>query len=71
MKVELEAGGLRAEIESEIRVFYKGTEIGLYRADVFVAERVIVEIRSRRTTVRRTNRNFSMNSRRRGSRSAC
>jgi GxxExxY protein len=45
MKVELEGRGLVAEIEREIRVNYKGTEVGLYRADLFVAERVIVEIK--------------------------
>jgi GxxExxY protein len=45
MKVELEARGLSAEIEAEIRVWYKGVEVGLYKADILVAGRVIVELK--------------------------
>jgi GxxExxY protein len=45
MKVELEARGLSTEIEAEIRVVYKGVEVGLYRADLLVAGRVIVELK--------------------------
>ncbi|MCE9561675.1 MAG: GxxExxY protein [Planctomycetes bacterium] len=45
MKVELEARGLLAEIETDIRVNYKGVEVGLYRADILVGSRVLVELK--------------------------
>src|SRR5436305_15313568 len=45
MKVELEARGFTAETEAEIRVFYKGVEVGLYRADVLVNGCVLVELK--------------------------
>jgi GxxExxY protein len=45
MKVELEARGLAAEIEAEIRVFYKSAEVGYYKADILVNSRVLVELK--------------------------
>ncbi len=45
MKVELEARGLTAEVEAEIRVIYKGVEVGFYKADLFVAGCVLVELK--------------------------
>src|SRR4051794_26486394 len=45
MKVELESRGFVAEIETDIRVNYKGVEVGLYRADIIVAGRVLVELK--------------------------
>jgi GxxExxY protein len=45
MKVELETRGLIADIEADIRVIYKGAEVGLYRADVLVNNRVLVELK--------------------------
>ena len=45
MKVELETRGLVAEIEAEIRVDYKGVEVGFYKADILVAGRVLVELK--------------------------
>src|SRR5947209_7116850 len=45
MKVELDSRGLAAEVESEIRVQYKGVEVGNYKADMFVCDRVIVELK--------------------------
>ena len=45
MQVELQARGLVAEIEAEIRVFYKEVEVGFYRADILVNDRVIVELK--------------------------
>jgi GxxExxY protein len=45
MKVELESKGLTADIESKIKVWYKGIVVGEYRADVFVNSAVIVEIK--------------------------
>jgi GxxExxY protein len=49
MKVELRSRGLPAEIESRIRVTYKGVKVGLYRADLFVAKSVIVELKVAKT----------------------
>ncbi len=45
MKVELEARGLDAETEAEIRVRYKGVEVGFFRADVLVNHCVLVELK--------------------------
>jgi GxxExxY protein len=45
MQVELRARGLNAEMESEIRVIYKGSEVGFYKADLFVNDCVIVELK--------------------------
>ena len=45
MKVELESRGVAAEVEAEIRVFYKGVEVGFYKADLLVADRVIIELK--------------------------
>jgi len=45
MKVELEARGFKADIESKIKVWYKGVIVGDYQADLFVNEAVIVELK--------------------------
>jgi len=45
MQVELQLRGLRADIESKIQVIYKGHEVGPYRADLFVNECVIAELK--------------------------
>jgi|ERR1051325_1637125 GxxExxY protein len=45
MKVELELRGLTAHLESQIRVYYKGVDVGHYEADIYVSECVIVEIK--------------------------
>jgi GxxExxY protein len=45
MQAELIATGLKAETESKIKVVYKGVVVGDYQADLFVANRVIVEIK--------------------------
>jgi GxxExxY protein len=45
MNVELQARGLVVETEAEIRVFYKGVEVGFYKADLFVNACVIVELK--------------------------
>jgi GxxExxY protein len=45
MQVELQARDLKAEIEAEIRVIYKGLEVGFYKADLWVNDRVIVELK--------------------------
>ena len=45
MQVELCQRGLKAEIESSIHVRYKGVVVGEYRADLFVNDAVIVELK--------------------------
>ena len=45
MKVELESRALEAETEAEIRVRYKGVEVGFFRADVLVNRCVLVELK--------------------------
>ena len=45
MKVELELRGLTAEIETKIRVRYKGRLVGGYRADILVNGCVLVELK--------------------------
>ncbi len=48
MQVELIARELKAEIEREITVTYKGTLVGNYEADLFVVETVVVELKTAR-----------------------
>jgi GxxExxY protein len=45
MQVELQARGLKAETEAEIRVLYKTVEVGYYKADLFVNDSVLVELK--------------------------
>jgi GxxExxY protein len=45
MKVELELRGLNAELETVIQVKYKGQNVGDYRADIFVNDCVLVELK--------------------------
>jgi GxxExxY protein len=44
-QVELQARGFTAEIEAEVRVKYKGVEVGFYKADLWVNRLVIVELK--------------------------
>ena len=45
MKVELELRGLKAEIEKDIQVQYKGQVVGDYRADILVNHCVLLELK--------------------------
>ena len=45
MQVELQRLGLKAEIEAPIKVKYKNVIVGDFRADLFVNDVVIVEIK--------------------------
>lgn len=45
MQVELQVRGLKTEVEADIRVLYKSIEVGFYKADLFVNDRVIVELK--------------------------
>jgi GxxExxY protein len=49
MQIELRLRGLCAETESDISVIYKGHEVGPYRADLFVNNCVIVELKVAKT----------------------
>jgi GxxExxY protein len=49
MQVELCARGLKAETEGEIRVTYKGVEVGFYKADLLVNDCVVVELKVAKT----------------------
>ena len=51
MQVELESRRISVKTEAEIRVNYKGVEVGFYRADLWVAERVIIELKVARSYV--------------------
>lgn len=45
MQVELNRRGFKAEIEAEIFVYYKNVEVGFYKADLFVNDCVIAELK--------------------------
>lgn len=45
MQVELQLRGLKALTEAEIHVHYKGVEVGFYKADVWVNDCVVVELK--------------------------
>jgi len=45
MQIELISRGLKAEMESKIRVMYKGVVVGDYQADLLVADQIIVELK--------------------------
>lgn len=44
--VELTARGVRAQREAVIDVFYRGVEVGHFRADLLVEGKVIVEVKA-------------------------
>lgn len=46
MMVELKMQGLEVENQVPMRVDYKGVEVGVFRADLLVEKRVIVEIKA-------------------------
>jgi GxxExxY protein len=45
MQVELQRAGLKVEVERKIQVNYKGVIVGDYQADLFVEEKVVVELK--------------------------
>ena len=46
MQIELEAHGVQAELEPKIKVQFKGMIVGDYAADLLVASRIIVELKT-------------------------
>jgi GxxExxY protein len=49
--VELRERGLKAEPEAALDVYYRGIEVGHFRADILVERKVIVEIEASRLLV--------------------
>lgn len=49
MQVELQLRGVRADLESTIKVHFKDALVGDYAADLFVEECVIVELKVAKT----------------------
>jgi len=45
MKVELEQRGFKSPIEVPVDVYYKGSKVGFYEADMLVSDSVIVEFK--------------------------
>jgi GxxExxY protein len=45
MQVELQLRGLKADLESKIKVRYKDAIVGDYQADLFVQDCVVVELK--------------------------
>ena len=62
MQVELRARGYEAKLEEEIHVIFKGFEVGYFKADLWVADSVIVELKVARSYVADDEPSFSMNS---------
>jgi GxxExxY protein len=46
MQVELQKRGMKVELESKIQVQFKGVVVGDYAADLLVADKVIVELKT-------------------------
>ncbi len=46
MAVELASRGMKAEAQRDIQVYYKGSSVGSYFADLLVNNEVIVELKS-------------------------
>lgn len=46
MQVELQSRGIKVELEPRIKVQFKGVVIGDYAADLFVADQIIVELKT-------------------------
>lgn len=49
MQVELIKRGLQAELEHDIKVFFKDALVGEYQADIFVENKVMVELKVSKT----------------------
>jgi GxxExxY protein len=45
MALELDLAGLKAEIEKEMKIEYKGKIVGVYFADIMVNDKIIIEIK--------------------------
>jgi GxxExxY protein len=46
MQVELQLRGIKVELEPKIRVQFKGVVVGDYAADLLVADKIVVELKT-------------------------
>jgi GxxExxY protein len=46
MQVELQLRGIKVELEHPINVQFKGVVVGNYSADLFVADKIVVELKT-------------------------
>jgi len=46
LQVELKGRGIQSEREATIEVVYRGEDVGIFRIDLFVERRVIVEVKT-------------------------
>ena len=46
MLIELQNARLKVEKEKELRAYYKGQEVGIFRVDILVEDEVIVELKT-------------------------
>jgi GxxExxY protein len=46
MYIELKARGFNVEAQKQIKVYYKGQEVGLYYADLVVNDTIILELKA-------------------------
>src|SRR5882724_2828689 len=53
LRIELEKLGLRVKQQEPITVTYDGQEIGEYYADLWVEERVVIELKAAQVLVKR------------------
>lgn len=44
--IELESIGLFVESQKEIKVYYKGLEVGIFKSDIIVENKVIIELKA-------------------------
>jgi GxxExxY protein len=44
--IQLKKDGLNIEVEKEIKIYYEGEEVGIYRLDLLVENEIIVELKS-------------------------
>ena len=49
LMIELKKMGLEAQRQIEIKVYYEGEEVGDYKADIIVEEKVILELKAAET----------------------
>ena len=52
LRIELEKAGLRVKQQEPIRVIYDGQIVGEYYADLWVDERVVIELKAAQTLVK-------------------
>jgi len=49
LKIELQEAGFKVEQQIEIDVFYKNQIVGVYRADLLVENKIILELKAEKT----------------------